>query len=519
MAGGAFGPPELAISYHRFSSNVNILVHNTSGWTYWRRVRATSARSIPARRGEEAARVTAVQRIIMPFQGLRTIEAELTWGQREIWMAMVRQRSWMPIFWFRSLPTGTTLDDVAARLTNAVVRYESLRTRLVFDEDGEPRQSVAGHGELTLEVYEAGARDPADVAAEVQVHYCTKDYDFTADWPVRAAVVVREGQPSHLVTVFCHLVLDAMARDMLLRDLSGEDHGGSDAPSPPGGGMQPAELAHWERDAPARQSSAASLVYWERVLREIPARRFTDPIDRRRPRYWEAVFHSPATQFALRAIAPRAPGATATLLALFAIALARVTGSNPVVLQVIVSNRFRTQLTEVFAPVNQTGLWAVDVADTTIEDVLGRSRRRAMSTYKNAYYDPRSRRELLARICAERGEEIDLGCFFNDRRMALAMPDPATPAPTEAEVRAAMAQTTFAWKTRTDQPSERLFVHVDDADEAVLLHVWIDTHCLAPHELEAALRELDAVALTAAFDRGAPTGVGAGSRVDAPVQA
>jgi len=457
--------------------------------------------------------VTATQTIMMPFQGLRATTAQLTWGQLSIWTAMVRQRTWMPLFWFRLLPTGTTVDEVAARLTNAIERYESLRTRLVFDGDEEPRQAVAGDGEVVLEVYEAGARDPADVAVEVQLHYCAKNYDFATDWPVRVAIVVREGQPTHLVTVVSHLVLDAMARTMLLRDLPGADQPGSDAANPPGRGMQPAELARWEEGTAARQSSAASLAYWERVLREIPARRFAGPTEYRSPRYWEAVFHSPAVQLALRVISPRSPDATAPLLALLAIALARVSSSNPVVFQVIVSNRFRTHLAEVFAPVNQGGLWAVDVGDTTIEDALGRSRRRATSTYKNAYYNPRAHDELLARICAERGEELDLGCFFNDRRMAMLAP--TVTAPTEAQAREAMARTTFAWKTRTDEPSERLFVHVDDADEAVLLHVWIDTHCFSPEDLEATLRELEVVAMTAAFDRGAPTGVSAGSRVDA----
>lgn len=453
--------------------------------------------------------MTATQTIMMPFQGLRATTAQLTWGQLSIWTAMVRQRTWMPLFWFRVLPTGTTVDEVAARLTNAIERYESLRTRLVFDGDAEPRQTVAGDGELTLEVYEAGTRDPVDVAEEVQRWYCAKAYDYTHDWPLRVAVVVREGQPKQLVTVVCHLVLDAAARVMLMRDLAGADP----SDSPPGGAMQPADLADWERGAAARQSSAASLTDWERVLREIPARRFTRAISTSGPRYWEAVFHSPAVALALRAIAPRAPGATAPLLSLLAIALARVSSENPVAFQVVVSNRFRTHLADVVAPVNQTGLWTVDVADTTIEDALARGRRRAMSTYKNAYYDPRAHDELLARIDAERGEELDLDCFFNDRRMAMVVP--TVTAPTEAQVREAMARTRFVWRTRTDEPNEQLFVHVDDADEAILLHVWIDTHRLAPDDLAAALRELEVVAITAAFDRGAPTGVSAGSRIDA----
>lgn len=446
--------------------------------------------------------VSAVSRVVVPFQGATSGVEELTWGQREIWTAMLTQRSWLPIFFVQQLTPGTTVEDVTAQLRHCMQRYDSMRTRLEFGPGGEPRQVVADAGETVLEVFEAGDADPAEVAAEVEMQYRCGEHDYVRDWPVRTAVVLHHGTPTHLVSVYCHLVMDALARAAMLRELSDRD-------TVPGGAMRPAQLARWERGDAARKLSAASMAHWERQLRHIPARRFAPSADPRTPRYWEAVFRSRALHLALQVIAPRAAAATAPLLAVFAVALARVTGSNPVVAQVVVSNRFHAHLADVFAPVNQTGLWVLDVAGTTVAEVLGLSRRRAMSTYKHAYYDPRERAGLIARVSRERGEELDLGCFFNDRRM-----NPATDAvPTAADVEAAAGTGTLTWRTRTDKPNERLFVNADDATDAtdaIHLSAWIDTQYLAPADLEAVLREMEAVAVAAALDPAEPTGVPAG---------
>jgi hypothetical protein len=440
--------------------------------------------------------VSAVSRIVVPFHATTSGVEELTWGQREIWTAMVTQQSWLPIFFVQELQPGTTVEDVAAELRSCMERYDSMRTRLEFGPGREPRQVVADSGEIVLEVFEAGGADPAGIAAAVQERYRTGDHDFVHDWPARTAVVLRHGTPTHLVSVYCHLVMDALARAAMLRDLSDPD-------AAPSGAMRPAQLARWERGDVARTLGAASMAYWERQLRQIPARRFAPSSDPRTPRYWEAEFRSRALHLALRVIAPRAAGATAPLLAVFAVALARVTGSNPVVTQVVVSNRFHAHLVDVFAPVNQTGLWVLDVADTTVAEVLGRSRRRAMSTYKHAYYDPRERADLIARVSRERGEELDVACFFNDRRMSPTTDD----IPSVADVKAASGTGTFTWRTRTDKPNERLFVHAEDATDVVHLSAWTDTHYLAPGDLEAVLHEMEAVAVATALDPAEPTGV------------
>jgi hypothetical protein len=443
--------------------------------------------------------VSPVQRIPVPFRGLATDVEELTWGQREIWTAMVSQRSWMPIPLVRTLEPGTTVADVGSELRYCLGRYDSLRTRLTFDAAGEPRQVVAGDGELVLEVFEAGDADPDAVAAQVVDRYRDHDFDFAHDWPVRTAVVLRNGAPSHVVSVFCHLAIDGAARMALLAELADRDRA-------PFGAMRPTELARWERTEAAIRASATSMRHWEALLREIPARRSARSGDPRSPRYWEAVFESRAMHLALQVISRRTKASTAALLAVFAVALARVTGDRHAVAQVVVSNRFRPHLANVFAPVNQTGLWAVEVGGATFDEVFSQSRRRAVGAYKHAYYDPRQRDELIARVSRERGEEVDVGWFVNDRRLTTGA-DPADHDPTPARLRAASGETTLAWRTRTDAPSERFFLNVEDVPGLISLTVQIDTHAVAPADLTALLREMEAVAVAAALDPASPPAV------------
>ncbi len=89
---------------------------------------------------------------------------------------------------------------------------------------------MAGHGELAVEVFEAGDGDPVEIAAEVARRYGDDDFDFARDWPVRIGLVLRHGRPSHLATVYCHLVLDAPARALLTRDLTERENGTTGRP-------------------------------------------------------------------------------------------------------------------------------------------------------------------------------------------------------------------------------------------------------------------------------------------------
>jgi non-ribosomal peptide synthetase component F len=235
--------------------------------------------------------------------------------------------------------------------------------------------------------------------------------------------------------------------------------------------------------------------------------RFGEPDGRPDPRYRKASFLSPATLLAVRAAAARAGIDTSpVLLAAFAIALARITGNNPVVTMLAVSNRFRPGLAGIVSPIAQISPCVIDVADVTFAEAVARAGRAAMTAYKNAYYDPTLRVAVIAAVNRERGTEVDLSCFFNDRRQQ-GRAQPGGPVPTAGEIRQALPHSRFRWDDDPELPMQKLYLHVNDAAEAVELTLSADTRYLPPATIEAILRGIESVLVEGALYPAAPTGV------------
>lgn len=444
-----------------------------------------------------------VERIMVPFQGEGAGVDELSWGQRELWGAMRHKRHWMPIGAAAPLPPGATVASAMADLRFLMDRYPTLRTRLRLGP-GRAEQVVAATGEVPLEIVDtAPGQDPAGVAERILTRYSRTGYDFVTEWPIRMAVVRHRGVPTHRVWVMCHLVTDAIGAGIMLAELA--DQRGCADPSP----MPPLAQVAWQRSPAGQRQSARVLRHWERQLRTIPARRFPDPADHPHPRYWNGTFTSTAVPLALRAIGART-GATSTtaLLAAFAVALAAVTGADPVVTRVVVNNRFRPGLARTVSPIVHNGLCVLDVAGRDFDAVLAQTRRRAITAYKHAYYDPRRLQELLALVDRDRGEQVDLGCFFNDRRPARTEPAGPPPGPpaTPRRLRAAAAGSVLRWRERQDElPYDPLFVTIDEsspasaADEpAVVMSLFIDTHRISPADVADCVRGMEATLMAAA---------------------
>ncbi|WP_432824474.1 condensation domain-containing protein [Dactylosporangium sp. CA-092794] len=437
-------------------------------------------------------------RVVVSFAGEGAGEGPLSWGQQDIWRAMVRQESWLPNGAWGPLPPGTTVDDVADQLRYVMSRFPTARTRLRFDERRRPAQVVSAAGETVLEIVDAGSADPAEVAEELRLQYQNAPYDFEQDWPFRMAAVRSGGELTHSVVVMCHLVTDAFGSQVLLEELDKRP----DTPLPE---PQPLEQARWQTSAAGARQHGMAMRHWETILREMPLRRYPESTGKRVPRHWRGEFRSPALSLALHSITSRTAIPSApVLLAVFAIAQARVTGLNPVVVRPMVNNRFRPGLDRVVCMLAQYGLCRLDVAGVSFAEAFDRARRSALTTYKHAYYDPAALDDLLARAAADR-PGLQLPCYFNDRRDEGATA--GTPVPSAAELTAAAGTGEFRWTTRQDVPFEPLIVHVDEVPGATQAIVFMDTHVIAPGDAEALLRGLEAVAVEAALDPDAPTGV------------
>ncbi|BCB76943.1 hypothetical protein GCM10022251_76120 [Phytohabitans flavus] len=442
--------------------------------------------------------ITVADQVVVGFSGDGAGAGELSWGQMDIWQAMVRQKSWLPNGVWIPLPAGTTVEELADRLRYVMSRYPAARTRLAFEPDGAPRQVVAASGEIALEVVDAGDADPEQVADELRLRYQHAPYDFTADWPIRMGAVRTHDVLTHLVMVMCHLVADGLGARVLFDELDVRSTAAVPA-------AQPLEQARWQSSPAGQRQNTSALRHWEGVLRTMPLRQFPESRDRRQPRHWRGEFVSYALGPALDAVRARTGAAAApALLGLFAVALARVTGINPVAVRPMVHNRFRPGLDRVVCMLAQYGVCLLDVAGISLAEAVDRAQRTSLTSYKNAYYNPVELDDLVRRVVAERGGELELPCYFNDRTM-LAQPDASAPAPAVPQLRDAVARGTFRWTTRQDIPFEPLIVHVDDVPGAIQATMFMDTHVISPADGEALLRGWEAAAVQAALDPAAPT--------------
>jgi hypothetical protein len=271
--------------------------------------------------------------------------------------------------------------------------------------------------------------------------------------------------------------------------------------------MTPLEQARWQQTPAAQRHCQASLRHLEKVLRTVPLDRFGYPPADQPASYPRLAFRSPAIRLALREISRRKNMDTSqVLLGLFAIAVTRVSGTNPFVAMLAVSNRFRPGLAKSVSVVAQISPCLIDLADCTLDEAIGRARRAAVSAYKYGFYDPPQRVALIERIAAERGRKVDLSCFFSDRRterdqeLAPAATDPA-------QLTDALQHSSYRWRTELEQIPEKVYLSVDNDDDAVILQLSADTRYLSPEQVIALAQDIEATAVQAALDADQPTGI------------
>jgi hypothetical protein len=282
---------------------------------------------------------------------------------------------------------------------------------LRFGLGGQVQQVVHASGAITLEVVDAGERDPDEVAAAVVADYKARKFDYEREWPLRMAVITRHGIATHVVQVICHVALDAVGLALVHDDF---DH---PAQRPgPSTAIQPMEQANWQRGPGGLRAHEASMRYLERLAPAIPDLQLRESGERRQPRFWQLTLDSPAGFRAAGMLSARLSlGTSAVLLAAFAVALASVSVSPRVAAHLTVSNRFRRGFADSVSPVMQTTIGVIETGGP-FEEVVRRAWRAGLGAYKHAYYDPVAASEVWQRLVAERGAHPDWSVVFNDRR-------------------------------------------------------------------------------------------------------
>lgn len=461
---------------------------------------------------------TVEDRIVVPFSGPGAGTAPLTWGQKAILQDM-RETGWTHnSSGAHSLPEGTTAADVAEQLRGLMSRHPALRTRLATGADGTPYQEVSASGEIDLVVV-----DIADGVEPIEVDRYTDQlwYDWLLDpidpyrlWSVRMAVVRHRGATLYMVLTFGHVVADGAAIGLLITELGiGRSTARRSVDRP---ALQALDIARREQLPQLRRISDRAMRYWEAQLRPIPPLTFGAPIHPGRlgKRYWHGRFNSPAAYLAVLAIAKRTRTDTSrVLLAVIAVAICRATGVNPLTAKVIVSNRFRPGYADAIASLSQDSVLTIDVADTTVDEVIARARRASMVAGLHAYYDPDQLQELIALLDRERGYPARVTCRINDRRLTTrqAVEDAARDSTvTMEQIRQRLGETWLSWDGDLDNLPEQAFITIEDYPGTLFLQLIFDMACLTEEQVEALLRGVEEVAVEAAFDPAVPTGVAPG---------
>lgn len=474
--------------------------------------------------GRSAAPLRPSGRVPVAFSAPDCGEAELTWGQYDMWRSMVGQNSWLPLGGSKRLEPGTRIEDVAEELRYLMTRFPALRTRLRFRDGERPVQVLSGSGETALELFDADGdvgfdanananaaaaaaasadtlADPSQRTADaVEAQYRSAPFYFAEQWPMRMALVLRGGEPTHLVAITCHLALDAAGARVMLREVA-------DRTTAPPTGLQPLDQARWQGSPAGLRQNAAALRYWENLIRSVPPRRVGPLGAAHTPVRWCAQFTSRALQLGVEAIAARVGAdSSVVLLAVYATALARITGVNPVVTRPLVSNRFRPGLAEIVCTAVQGGILALDVADVTVDEAVRRTQRTVMTAYKYAYYDPEHLDDLIARAGKELPPGFEIRCFFNDRRGPQPDPEPPDHPADPGSLPEAREHSDFRWTEKSDEDrDENLFVHIDETAAGIVLTVCAHTGYFGPERIEALARGMEQVAISAALDPAVPT--------------
>ncbi|HEY2550325.1 MAG TPA: condensation domain-containing protein [Streptosporangiaceae bacterium] len=455
----------------------------------------------------------AKDRIVVEFSAATAGTAPLTWGQKAILQDMRDSGSQLSMGGMADLPEGGTAQDAAAWVSRLMRRHAALRMRLGTDDAGRPCQVVAGSGQLSLDILTIpDDADAAGFAEHLMATWPLKPFDFRRDWPLRMAMLRHRTAGPQLVWVLSHLAADGGAHMLLADDLlAASEASASSEPQHP----DILDIARSEQQPQVRQLSSRAMRHWESQLRRIPPLTFGEGRGQGRSgrRCWQARFSSPAAHLAILAIARRTgTDVSSVTLAVIATAIGRASGDAPLTVGAMVNNRFRPGMANVIAPIAQNSVVTIDVTDTSLDEVVARSRAASMTGGMRAYYDPDDLAEVTARLDAERGYPTGVTYRVNDQRAMVVRADAAGTVGevTSAQVTEKLGAASLTWLgPREDAMRGQVSVRVENQADVLTLHVIWDRCCLTDEQVEALLHATQQVAVEAVHDAAAPTRVAA----------
>ncbi|WP_316519804.1 condensation domain-containing protein [Kitasatospora brasiliensis] len=445
--------------------------------------------------------MTTRQLLEIAFSSGRSGSGPATWGQRAVWDAIRRlppaDAPRYNITTAAPLDPGLPLPTLLAALGQLLHLHDSLRTRLLPEEDGRLRQVLDADGTLGVHLLPAEEhQDPAELGARLHGEPAAQAFDTATQWPIRiGAVTAADGLVRHISLVLSHTAVDGSGMSRLVADLSALCLGNSpeqlDKARDPA--QQPLQEAEFQISERGLRRDAGARKQFLRKLRPGPARLFPpateEPATEEPARFPNAVLRSPALPRALERVAAvhRVSTGSAPLAATAAMT-ARLSGSPEAVLNVVVNNRFLPEPANAVSVIAGDGLFHLPDATAEFGDVVRRTHAAAIGTYRHAYYDKSALDAEIAQLAAEGIQLADRSCVFNDTRELLpAAPDPGTD------------RTTLSWPVEFEpRPGLTYALDALQSEEALSLAMTADPALLPRAAMERFLYGIEELILTEA---------------------
>ncbi|MEV6693581.1 condensation domain-containing protein [Micromonospora sp. NPDC051196] len=432
------------------------------------------------------------------FSGTGAATAPLTWAQQVLWRSISRFGSNHLFLNLRrtiaiSARAATDVATATRAVSALVSRHAALRTRLPL-VDGEPHQEAVATGVLPVLVC-AGMGDGAEAARAAAGRLGDVAFDHAAEWPLRVALVTVDDRVRQVVLVFSHTTVDAHAAEVVLRDLRLLLLRGR-LSTPPG--PQSIDVARLQHGADRRRSERAA-AYWLREYQRLPQEPWEVTGPGLVPVVRRGVLVSSAIDTASRMIAARhRVSASAVLLAGYYAVAARHSGRTSCGLFPMAHNRFRTEYANAVANLGQVGFCVVDLAGRPdFAELLARVWTASLNALRHAYYQSSTLRGSFAAQGIEFDSMFAPNYYYNDVRLSVGGGEVA-PEATAADLRAAMADSTFSWTAGLEQTAWHLLTHVVDEPGGVGITLSADTRHIAMDAVETYLREMEELLVTAA---------------------
>ncbi|MGW3559711.1 condensation domain-containing protein [Streptomyces sp. NPDC000963] len=437
-------------------------------------------------RERDLPRPSKTHAVTVAYAGGEERRGPVTMGQANMIRCMLRDEpEHINIHDVWPVPAGTRTDAVLDALRALVVRHEALRTTF---PDGAgtaggavPReQVVAAEGEFTVTVldHEALPPDAGRYADAVARRSRVERFRLDRDFGLRISLVVLDGAPVFVALAASHAVTDVSALGVLEEDWLALLSGG---PLPPQTAFTPLDLAAEEAAPAGLRRSAASLRYWERIIRTGPQAMFDGPgAEGTEVETPEVTLRSLRGARALARVAGRTGGLPSTvLLTAWCALVAHRTGQSACVAAVPTSNRFHDRLVRAVNTVSQDALLALDVRVPSFDALLAKAWGAALDAYRHSRFDAVALWEMIDRTTFERGSRFARDVVFNDVS-ALSGAAGTEPDGPDLELGRGPVQVL----------PTRLLAFVHETEPLLRIGLWADPALFAPGEAEGFLTGL-----------------------------